>query len=250
MSTAWRSGHPRRISTMPVYRRFSRSSPAGVGAAAPRGVELTSIAATVKALTWPADMAGDERRATVSRLLIESEVAVPAGDGIRFVNVGVQAYLAARHMVRRAPRGPCWWRPSTWHWLRPGVDWPDTGVMLFLVALWWRDAQPTMERRLRRLFADGDRERNASFINQLGSSPVQLHISPVPLGSLKKHTDPTGQRWYSIGRAIVPRQVSRDPQHRRRDGGGRHGGPLPPARTQPGQAGGAGETRDSFDPPQ
>lgn len=73
-----------------------------------RGVELTSIAATVKALTWPADMAGDERRATVSRLLIESEVAVPAGDGIRFVNVDVQAYLAARHMVRRAPRGPCW----------------------------------------------------------------------------------------------------------------------------------------------
>lgn len=151
-------------------------------------MELTTIAVTVKALTWHADMAVDERRATVSRLLTDSGVAVPAGDGIRFVNADVQAYLTARHMVRRAPRGPRWWRPSTWHWLRPGVGWPDTGVMLFVVALWWRDARPKMERLLRRLLVDGDREGNASFINELTSRNL------VPGSDIREHTVDVLQR--------------------------------------------------------
>jgi hypothetical protein len=77
-----------------------------------------------------------------------------------------QEYSAACHIVRRYPRGPHWSKPRTWKYLKPQPTWPwpNARMSLFLVALWWPDAQPSVDRRLRRLLHDRHRHPNINFL--------------------------------------------------------------------------------------
>jgi hypothetical protein len=85
------------------------------------------------------------------------------------VTVEGSEYQAACRIVQRHPRGPSRWRPGTRKYLRPRAEWPwpDHEVLLWVVALWWKDARPAVERQLRRLLGDRHRYPNIRFVVEL-----------------------------------------------------------------------------------
>lgn len=170
-----------------AYRRL-RSTPATM-------VDLAS-----RRFTWPPDLGEAERREIVTDLIDGSGIAVADDGDFRFASPAVQDYLAACHIAQRRR----WWRPATWKHLAPQAvwPWPDAGVELYLAALWWRDAKPAVERRLKRLVHDRHRDPNIGFVIEL------IRRDLVPGSAIRDHVVELLHRELSDGRMAEGRWVT------------------------------------------
>ncbi len=127
--------------------------------------------------TWPPELGYAERREIVADLLVASGIAA----GSEFVSPAVRDYLAACRIVRHQERGPGWWR-TRGHLAPQAIwPWPDAGLELYLAALWWRDAKPAVERRLKRLVHERHRDPNIRFVIEL------IRRDLVPGGEIRDH---------------------------------------------------------------
>ncbi|MER6666038.1 HEAT repeat domain-containing protein [Amycolatopsis japonica] len=116
---------------------------------------------------WPREMPDAERRDRLAKLLCATGVVVAEkGGGIRFTRPELADYLTAHYISRRYPRARSLRARS---YLAPQAvwPWPDTGMQLFLAALWWRSARPTVDRRIRRLLHERHRDPNIHFVIEL-----------------------------------------------------------------------------------
>ena len=173
-----------------AYRRL-RSTPATM-------VELAS-----RRFTWPPELGEAERREIVTDLIGGSGIAVADNGDFRFASPAVQDYLAACH-IAGSRSGPRWWLPKTWKHLTPQAvwPWPDAGVELYLAALWWRDAKPAVERRLKRLVHDRHRDPNIGFVIEL------IRRDLVPGSEIRDHVVALLHRELSDGRMAEGRWVT------------------------------------------
>lgn len=106
-------------------------------------------------------------RAEVARLLTGCGLFTAEDGGFSFADEEMAHFLAAKHLVRRHPRGPRWWHPGERLAPRPGWPWPALGTDLWLAALWWQSARARVERRLNRLLRDEHWYPNIRFVLEL-----------------------------------------------------------------------------------
>lgn len=163
-----------------------------------RSTAATMVELASRRFTWPPELGEAERREIVTDLIGGSGIAVAVDGDLRFASPAVQDYLAACHIVGRRR----WWRP--WNHLVPQAvwPWPDAGVELYVAGLWWRDAKPAVERKLKRLVQDRHRDPNIGFVIEL------IRRDLVPGSAIRDHVVTLLHRELSDGRMAEGRWVT------------------------------------------
>jgi len=163
-----------------------------------RSTAATMVELASRRFTWTPELGEAERREIVADLIGGSGIAVAVDGDFRFTSPAVQDYLAACHIVRRRR----WWRP--WNHLVPQATWPwrDAGVELYVAGLWWRDAKPAVERKLKRLVHDRHRDPNIGFVIEL------IRRDLVPGSEIRDHVVALLHRELSDGRMAEGRWVT------------------------------------------